>query len=190
MSSFKLQANEEFKIRKFLEEKSLYQLIREIVLYPDFWPEIKKYGHFKVITWLYSSGFQGWDSQVFDFLAQERTFPHLEYLIKNGCKLEFSVKAIEFAAESGDLKLVEWLHKNNYGFQSDKAMILAAKNRHIEIVEFLCNNGYPYTSTVMEWAASSTEFGLVRFLNKNRTEPITRKTLSILLDYLEETDLY
>ena len=61
-------------------------------------------------------------------------------LIKEKIYMSFTINAMDWAAESGHLEVVKWLHLNRKEGCTISAMNWAVEKGHLAIVEWLQNN--------------------------------------------------
>ncbi|ETP30458.1 hypothetical protein F442_20558, partial [Phytophthora nicotianae P10297] len=83
-------------------------------------------------------------------------------------------RTMDCAAESGDLEMVKWLHKNTRKTCSTPAMDRAASSGHLDVVQYLHENRSEGCSTsAMDDAARNGNLQIVQWLSENRTEGCT-----------------
>ena len=85
--------------------------------------------------------------------------------------LSYSKNAIDWAAKSGHLEVVKFLHENRKEGCTTSAMNLAAGNGHLNVVKFLHENrkeGCTYGA--MFWAKKNGHFDIVSYIEHFKTQ--------------------
>jgi len=81
-------------------------------------------------------------------------------------------EAMDAAAESGHLHVLEWLHENSDATCSSTAIDFAAANGHLEVVEYLHQNEY-HSSDAFNFAVIYGHLKVVQFLHDQQVAPMT-----------------
>lgn len=80
--------------------------------------------------------------------------------------LDDPTNCMRFAAMSGKLEIIEWLHK--HGCELDSlTMTWAVEAGHLEVVEWLKENGCPMESLMIEAAIVGDQLQMVKYLLEN-----------------------
>ncbi len=90
----------------------------------------------------------------------------------------FPVSSMDYAAENGQLEVVKWLHNNTTEGCTTWAMDCAAKNGHLEVVKWLHENRTEgCTTAAMDCAAENGNIEVVMWLHENRKEGCTANAM-------------
>ncbi|KAE9037168.1 hypothetical protein PR001_g8491 [Phytophthora rubi] len=83
----------------------------------------------------------------------------------------YLVKAMDWAAQSGNLELLQWFNDNGREGCSTMAVVLAAEAGNMEILLWLHeNHSSLWTSRAMDLAAEQGHLDIVQWMHTNRTE--------------------
>lgn len=86
--------------------------------------------------------------------------------------------AMDFAAASGHIQVVRWLHENRSDGCTVDAMNKAAFNNDIEMVLWLHENRTEGCSTdAMDWAATAGHLHMIQWLHHSRSEGCTGRAI-------------
>lgn len=91
-------------------------------------------GHLEVLKWAIANGCK-WDNDVWGFTAIEKRLDVMEWL-----KLNCTLPPIDYAIETDNLELLQWMHTKNYGMSyiCDEA----AKQGNLRILKWAKESGY------------------------------------------------
>lgn len=88
------------------------------------------------------------------------------------------IRAMDIAANLGNLEMVKWFHVNHIECCSCTAMNCAAGRGYLDVVKFLHNNRTEgCTTDAMDWAAKNGHLDVVQWLHKNRKEGCTTNAM-------------
>lgn len=117
-----------------------------------------------------------WISNAIYSAAHAGNVEMVQYLF-NYRSPDRSCAAVDGAALSGHLELLQWLHVNGGEFTS-RAMDIAAAFGHLEIVQWLHENRSEGCSThAMDSAAYSNHLDVVQWLHRKRSEGCTTQAM-------------
>jgi len=98
----------------------------------------------------------------------------IEWLSQSNLLNNTELLLIDIASKHNHLKVIKWLHINNYNGCSTFAIDIAACNNYLEIVKFLSNNRLEGCSTnAVDCAAKHGHLDMVKWLYYNRGEGLT-----------------
>eukprot|EP01133_Synstelium_polycarpum_P002604 gene2604-2990_t len=131
-----------------------------------------------VFKFLHDCGIEGWTTKAMDTAADAGNLPLVKFLHDNRSE-GCTTKAIDLAANAGNLPLVKFLHENRSEGCTTDAMDNAASKGYLSIVRFLhTNRTEGCTTKAMDRAADNSYLSVVRFLNFNRTEGCSNRLIS------------
>ncbi|EFA75039.1 hypothetical protein PPL_11724 [Heterostelium album PN500] len=138
----------------------------------------------EIVQWLYENRTEGCSHVAFDWAARNGNIPMLQMLlVKNNNVHNFTTKAIDLAAEQGQLEVLEYLRVNFPDLKcTTDAVDNAAANGHLEVIKHLLTHRREGGSNMaMHCAAVSGHLDIVRYLHENSTVGCLSSTISLAI---------
>jgi hypothetical protein len=109
-----------------------------------------------------------WDGKIFELAAQYNHLHILKFLVKYGCEISDSttICTSEYAAENGNIDMINWLIENHYTTSFDMCEI-AAGYGHLDMLKFLTKNNFYSDYHACVAAASNGQLECLQWLIKN-----------------------
>ncbi|KAF1320976.1 Ankyrin repeat-containing protein, partial [Globisporangium splendens] len=139
-----------------------------------------QHGHFNVVKWYHECGGSN-EALNSGILRRAIAGGHLEiaqFLYDRGYRLDVD-NGIDYAASSGNVAMVEWLHALSITGWTENAIDSAAERGHLDIIQWLHDNILPEcTQDAMDRAARYGHLDVVQWLHTNRTEGCTKYAMN------------
>jgi ankyrin repeat protein len=110
-----------------------------------------QFGHLNIVKYFHEQYDNELTYDVFSAAAESGNMELVEYLHKNNCP--WSKKTFDYACMHGHTKIVAYLYDNGCPF-SDLCSMLAASNGYLDILMYLHHSKYPFDYTAYEAAAA------------------------------------
>lgn len=131
-------------------------------------------GQLNILIWFHENMPEiSYDNVAFDNAAKGRHYNVLEWLTANrhDARPRF---AMDWVAETGDIEMLNWLHRNRPDVLcTENAIKFAIHAGHLDVVIWLYTNRpeiCTLTNNAMSWAANDGRFDILVWLHKNRPE--------------------
>ncbi|EGG16548.1 phosphoesterase [Cavenderia fasciculata] len=131
----------------------------------------------EMVTYLHENGHSA-STLAMDYAAELGNLPLVQFLHFNRTE-GCTVNAMNKASIAGFLNVVEWLHHNRSEGCTTDAMDGAAEYSHMSVLEFLHFNRTEGCTTEAMDNASFKSFEIVEFLDKHRSEGCTPNAMDI-----------
>lgn len=179
-----IDENEKNIVINYIKKYNLYEFLKQLFFKQHNWPDLKKYGHLKIIKWL-SSLDLNWDIEVCNLLVKQHALASLKYLHRNGHDIIISPDIFIDVCRDRNLKMLQFLHENkSFNINSAIPMTEAARSNHDKTVIFLYENGYNYTSLVNEWAFYYKNYDLLQYLYEKNNKKNTKYSVYLVLSII------
>lgn len=160
----------------------LVQKLQEFLLDldEDVWYNFASQGNLEGIRWLHEHNvpLNDYEYSVIVDLAMSSHLAVTIYMHQQG--YQCTTVAMDWAAQTGHLDIVKWLHENREEGCTSKAMDYAAEYGHLDVVQFLHEHrSEGCTTYAMDKAAQNGHLEVLEFLREHRTEGCTLNALDL-----------
>ena len=111
-----------------------------------------------------------WDKYTIIAAAYQGNLEMVQYCVANQCPMDG--RACAYAAESGHLEVLKYLHEEVKAPWGWRTAFFAAKNGHLHILEYLFERKYDkYSEAACVWAAQSGHLDCLKYLHETAKAP-------------------
>ena len=132
--------------------------------------EVTKTNKLELLKWAREEKECEWDYKTINTAAYQGNLEMVQYCVANQCPMDG--RACAYAAESGHLEVLKYLHEEVKAPWGWRTAFFAAKNGHLHILEYLFERKYDkYSEAACVWAAQSGHLDCLKYLHETAKAP-------------------
>jgi len=147
----------------FVTDQVLQKLPMEIKLY--FCLTAGEHGRFDILKYIYETIPDDYrDACILEYAAKSGDLEIVRYLHENGC--EWDTMACWSAANEGHLQVLKYLHENGCQW-NEHTFAAGVASGNMELLEYLYQNGCPWNESSCTTAVQNGRLDILRWLHEN-----------------------